>query len=348
MKIVHFKIRESTFILRDQEILERNFHTRNYHIDTSSQLTYFLALAKLLLFLLFVGWRYDAYYIRFADWHTALLAFFKRLYRKKLFIVVGGYDVAAVKRFNYGAHLNSLQSSFIRYSLNHATCLLPNSESMVYYENRFIQDEIIYGGIRHFAPDTKSRISVVPNGFDSHRFNRLPEIGKRDLAMTVAVLKHEKNYYMKGIDRYIQTAKQLPSFEFLIVGISKEFLNQMEPDLPANLNTVEFASTNELIRLYSEAKVFCLFSLSEGMPNALCEAMLCECIPVGTKVTSIPEIIGETGYVIHTQEQKEYTDNVRMAFNADQQLGKAARQSIVTRYPLGLREEKIVSILSES
>ncbi len=348
MKIVHFKIKESTFILKDQEILERNFQTRNYHIDISSQATYFFALAKLLLFLLFSGWRYDAYYIRFADWHTALLAFFKRVYRKKLFIVIGGFDVASIERINYGAHLNSFRSRFVKYSLNHATCLLPNSESMVYDENRFIQDEIVYGGIRHFAPDTKSKILVVPNGFDSHRFKRLPEIEKRDMAITVAVVDQEKSYYRKGIDMYIQTARQLPAFEFLMVGISKEFVKRLELDLPANLKMLAYTSTNELIKLYSESKVFCLFSLYEGMPNALCEAMLCECIPVGTDVSSIPEIIGETGYIIRTQEQKEYTDKVKLAFKADLQQGKAARQRIATRYHIGIREEKIVSILSGS
>jgi glycosyltransferase involved in cell wall biosynthesis len=274
-----------------------------------------------------------------------MLAFFKRLYRKKLFIVVGGYDVAAIGRFNYGAHRNTIQSRFIRYSLNHATCLLPNSESMVYNENRFIQDGIVYGGIRHFAPDTRAQICVVPNGFDSHRFHRLPKIEKRDLAMTVAVVEREKTFYMKGINRFIQTAREIPSFDFLIVGISNEFLNRQGIDLPANLKTQEVTGNDELISLYSEARVFCLFSLSEGMPNALCEAMLCECVPVGTEVTSIPEIIGETGYVIHSQEQEEYTEKVKKAFEADILKGVEARQRIASRYPPEIREEKIVSLL---
>ncbi len=348
MKIVYFKIRESAFILRDQEILERHFQTRSYLIDTRSQTSYFVALLRLLCFLLFSGRRYDAYFIRFADWHTALLAFFKKLYRKKLFIVVGGYDVAAIERFNYGAHRNRLQSRFIRYSLNHATCLLPNSESMIYYENRLVQEGVVYGGIRYFAPRTRSQIRVVPNGFDSQLFHRLPGIEKRNLAITVAVVEREKNYFMKGIDRFILTARELPSFEFLIVGISGELLEQMETDLPANLGILGVTGTGELIRLYSEATVFCLFSLSEGMPNTLCEAMLCECIPVGTEVTSIPEIIGETGFVVHTGDQKEYTEKVRLAFNAGRQMGLAARQRIATSYDMGLRESKLVSILSET
>lgn len=348
MRIVHFKIRESTFILRDQELLERHFKTRNYRINTASRVAYFFALIKLLFFLLFTGWRYDAFYIRFADWHTALIALFKRLYRKKLYIVVGGYDVAAIRRFNYGAHRNSIQSRFIRYSLNHATCLFPNSDSMVYYENRFIQDEPIYGGIKYFAPETRARIIVVHNGFDSLRFKMQPETVKREMAITVAVVNQEKTYYMKGLDRYIQTARALPGYGFLIVGISNGLLSRLEPDLPANLKTMPPVSTEELIRLYSESKVFCLFSLSEGMPNTLCEAMLCECIPVGTEVTSIPEIIGDTGFIVHSPEPSEFVDKVKMAFHADPRLGLSARQRIASMYSPGMREEKIISILSDS
>ncbi len=345
MKIVHFKIKESTFILRDQEILERNFQTHNYRIRNDTPVVYFFSLIKLVLFFLIRGWRYDAYFIRFADWHTAIIALFGKLYGKKLFVVIGGFDVAAIKIFNYGAHLNRSRGCFIRYTLAHATCLLPNSESMVYYENRFITGAVFYGGIKYFAPDTRAKIVVVHNGFDPDRYHCRPGTEKRNLAITVAVVNQERTYYMKGIDKFVESARQLPGYRFMLVGISGTLLKQMEPELPENLVWVPYADPDQLIGFYAESKVFCLFSLSEGMPNALCEAMLCECIPVGTSVTSIPEIIGDTGFIIDEQHM-DYAQQIRLAMQADPQMGVQARNRIVTRYSIDRREKALVSVLS--
>lgn len=348
MTILHFKIKDSTFILIDQSILERHFRIRNYPVDISSPGAYFLALVKLAFFLLWNGKRYEVCYTRFADWHTAIIAFFSRLYRKKFYMVIGGFDVAAIEAFRYGAHRNRFRSRAVRYSMKNATCLLPNSQSMVYYENQFIPGGPVRGGIRHFVPDIRTRIEVVHNGFDSNRFMCRSGIEKRNMAMTVAVIDRERTFYMKGMDRFIETARQFPGYEFLVVGISRNLLDRMGIVPPGNLRTLEYTATEELIRLYSEARVFCLFSLSEGSPNALCEAMLCECIPVGTDVTSIPEIIGETGFVIRQNIREAYTECVKMAFEADRMLGRDARRRISENYSLVQREKKLVSILSGS
>ncbi len=348
MRIAHFKTKNSSFVIRDQVILERHHTVHNYLIRTDTPLVYGRALIKLLFFLLTSGRKYDVYYIRFADWHTALLCLFGRLYRKKLYVVIGGFDVASIPELNYGGHTRWIRSRLIKYTLNHATCLLPNSESMVYYENTFIPGGKVMGGIRHFVPQPKAKIEVVYNGFEPDTYKKLPGTEKRPLAMTVAIIDQERTFYIKGIDRFIETAHRLPSYDFLIVGIPKSFLEKRGEPLPENLNTMEYADPGELIRLYSEASVYCTFSIVEGMPNALCEAMLCECIPVGTRVTSIPEIIGDTGFIIDEPVIEHYVRNVQNAFQADPQLGKAARQRIIHRYSLKKREEKLLSVLSFS
>ena len=176
MTILHFRIFDSTFVIKDREILSRHFRVRDYRIDNASPAAYFFALVRLIFFLLRNGKKYDAYFIRFADWHAAIIAFFGRLYRRKFYIVIGGFDVAAIPKYKYGGHLKGFRSRSIRYAMNRATCLLPNSRSMVYYENHFIGEGVVRGGIRHFVPGIRSRIEVVHNGYDSETFSCRPGI----------------------------------------------------------------------------------------------------------------------------------------------------------------------------
>ena len=348
IKILYFKTKESTFILKDQQILQGNFDTGTFRINTSTTFKYVLSIIKVTLYLAFFSWKYDVFFIRFADWHTAILAFFKKLYNKKLFIVIGGYDVAAIQEINYGAHINKRRSKFINYSLRNATWLLPNSKSLIYYENMFISDQIVYGGIEYFVKKTNARIQVVPNGFDSNIWKPIKDIPKRKMALTVAMVNDMKTFYLKGLDKFIQCAFSLPNYEFVIIGLNISLIEKNNIDYPQNIKIMGPQLPHQLLRYYSEAKLFCLFSLSEGMPNVLCEAMLCECIPVGTNVTSIPEIIENTGFIIKERNLSAYLIEVNKAFEAEKSLQILARKRIMEYFSFEKREKKLVEIIKSS
>ena len=44
--------------------------------------------------------------------------------------------------------------------------------------------------------------------------------------------------------------------------------------------------------------------MREGLPNALCEAMLCECVPVGTDVQGIRTAMGDAGFYVPYGDRK--------------------------------------------
>jgi glycosyltransferase involved in cell wall biosynthesis len=83
------------------------------------------------------------------------------------------------------------------------------------------------------------------------------------------------------------------------------------------------------------------------MSNVLCEAMLCECIPVGSDVSFIPDIIGNTGYIVKHRDIMEIKQQVLNALNSDPQLGKLARQRILDNYTLEKREKILSSLIRQ-
>jgi glycosyltransferase involved in cell wall biosynthesis len=78
------------------------------------------------------------------------------------------------------------------------------------------------------------------------------------------------------------------------------------------------------------------------MPNALCEAMLCECVPVGSTVNGIPEIIGETGVLVHKQDLEVMERALRKA--VDMATGPAARSRILQNLPPEKRREMLIRV----
>jgi glycosyltransferase involved in cell wall biosynthesis len=61
-------------------------------------------------------------------------------------------------------------------------------------------------------------------------------------------------------------------------------------------------SASSLVQLYNTHEFYLQLSSSEGFPNALGEAMASGCVPIGSSVGAIPEIIGDTGLLLKRKE----------------------------------------------
>ena len=95
--------------------------------------------------------------------------------------------------------------------------------------------------------------------------------------------------------------------------------------------------------LYRRAKVYCQFTMHEGLPNAVCEAMLCGCIPLGTQVNGIPTAIGDAGFLVD-RDLSAIHDALRHAL-ADPSLGLRARDRIPGLFPLARRAQRLGQVL---
>jgi glycosyltransferase involved in cell wall biosynthesis len=346
MKILYVKSRDSTFIRLDQEILEKNFTVYSFQICSTGRIQYLLSLIRLFFFLSVRLHSADIVFTRFADWHTTLLTFFCSIYKKKLIIVVGGYDVANMPEYDYGAFSTKFRGWCVRYSLRNADYLLPNNPFLVEYSNGYAFSEPRKGGIRHFVPDLKGIVKVIHNGYKTDFWTYDQSRQKENIAITVAYVRDYRFFRLKGIDDFIEVARMMPDYEFVIIGMSVTKSKELKISVPDNLILIPEVDQKELREFYQRAKVFCLFSVTEGMPNVLCEAMLCNCIPVCSDVTFMPEIVGDAGFINKRKNINELKENVQKAFKSGEDMGIKARRRIVEHFSIQRREKELFDLIN--
>lgn len=300
-----------------------------------------------MLHLIINAFKYQIYFTRFADYHTAVIVFFAKIFKVNSVIVVGGYDVKNIPEFKYGAYTNKFRSWCTKYSLKNALYLLPNNETLISETNTYSFKSPRKFGIKHIVSDTKAKIRVIHNGFNIKYWTSedTPIDRKNNYVLSVAEVTDMRTFKIKGLDDFIRVAEKMKELTFIIVGLSNDLAQRLNISLPDNLILVGQVQQSELKSYYYQSKVFCLLSLTEGMPNVLCEAMLCKCIPVGSNVNMIPEIINDTGFVVKNKNIDEITSAIKKAVISDEKKGESARERIIKNYSLEKRESEIIAFI---
>ncbi len=313
---------KTTFIQRDIDILSKHFDVDEISIKKAKDL---FTLAKKIK-------NSNVVFIWFAGKHAGISVFLAKLFRKKSIVVVGGYDAAKVPEINYGLWaVGSFGDKMLaKYALKKANKVIAVSKNLV-------------DNLRKYAK-IKREILVVPTGYD-YSFWTLNNAEKEDLVLTVALINREERIKLKGIDLFLKVAKNCPYLEFLIIGVKKEMRGKIEKFIESkNVKILPPLPPYELRKYYQKAKVFTLLSLSEGLPNTLCEAMLCGCVPVVTNVGAMPEVVGEYGFIVNRNEV-EICQAIKKAILLSPEINNLVREKIVKMFPITEREEKLVSII---
>ncbi len=332
----------STFTKRDIFILSDAFEVTAYHFNTAPKWRLPLAFIKQFFYLLFRVRRLHTIVTQSAGYLSFLPVIFGKIFNKKIIIIAIGTDCAKLPEINYGAHNKPLLSWFTRFSFRYATRILPVHKSLEQTTYSYTDVKYPAQGIRAFVKKIKTPIIEVPNGYDTNKWQLTDEIRTPNSFLTVSLAIDKIGYYRKGIDMIIAMAKAFPNFTFTIVG--KVVLQET---CPTNVNLIPNVPQEELLKIYNTHAYYLQLSMFEGFPNALCEAMLCGCIPIGSAVAGIPDIIGDKGYILEKKEPQILVELLNNLKN-NSFTPKLVRSQIADNFPIERRKRELVGEVSNS
>lgn len=308
------------FVLQDRDLLAKHLNVIEFRwVDYDHP-------ARALTRMMFKQRRnFDLVFVWFGDFHASVATSVARYLRKPSIVVVGGYDVSDVPGYGFLSRPGGLRSA--QKHFRRATRILPVSATL--------ESELV----RRF-PGIASKIVVLPTGVDVNRFQPGAEV--RRGIISVAGVETWTRARIKGWDRIVEVATLLPEISFLVVGASSEIARRLDP--PPNLEIRGPVAHEDLIPLFQRTSVYLQASRSEGLPNALMEAMSCGCVPVVTNVGGMPELVKEVG-LIANDDPRELATGVKKAMNFVGG-GLLARRRVVERYSLAQRELGLLRIVN--
>jgi glycosyltransferase involved in cell wall biosynthesis len=272
-----------SFVKTDLEILTSKHLVTTYQFKPVKGLFRTASeMIKLFTFLLFNIRKFDSVFVWFADYHSFLPVLFAKIFGKKSFVVIGGYDVAKMPMLRYGVFVSKLRGFCAIYSMKNSTLNLAVSKNV---ERK----------VKWIAKNSNTQLFYnCVNIAENKNINAV----KENLVITVGLIDSERTFYLKGIDTFIEVAWLLPEFKFAIIGMSKNLSGLILKSQPKNLKFIKKVNHDELEPYYKKAKIYCQFSRSESFGVAIVEAMNFGCVPIVTNVGGMPELVGKNGRIV--------------------------------------------------
>jgi len=318
IRVVLIASADSSFVQTDRRILSGQFQVR--HVAWRGK----RSIPKLVWAVL----RSDVPFSWFALDHAYGACRVARLSGRKSIVVVGGVDAAKRSDLEYGVHLDPRMGPRSRYALAHTDRVL-------------VVDDFLREEIHRNTGINRPEIVTVPLGFDTDRFR--PGGGPRTNVLTVGIVD-DVNLRRKGLETFVRAARHAPDLPFVLVGARpNDATARLRAEAPSNVRILGRLSDEELLQEFQRARVYVQVSEYEGLPTALGEAMACGCVPVGTRVAGIPNLIGDAGGYVAGGDPAGTAQAIKEAYSRGN--GEAARRRIEDRFPLERRRRALVEIV---
>jgi glycosyltransferase involved in cell wall biosynthesis len=270
--------------------------------------------------------RHAVVYLWFAEPHDSpFVILLARLLGRRTAVAAGGYELTALPELGYGGLIRRADRAKVQLALKLADAVLPSSD--------LLADEV-----RMLC--TPKWMRVIYPGVDCARF--APDGARERMVVTVGTAS-EATWRLKGLDVFARCSRLVPDARFVIVGpcpdsaIGRRLRELGGPNLEL---TERRLSLDEVARVFQRARVAVQLSARESFGLALAEAMAAGCIPVATRTGFLPDVVGDTGFLVETGDVTGAAGAIRAALERTD--GMAARTRVRDRFACELREQALL------
>jgi len=338
MILYTFPVR-TAFIDRDLEMIRPMAEIKSLEFTQSPAKLPFYFIIQFFQLLWFLP-RTSQYLCFFGGYHSVLPVWFGKLLGKKCTIQAGGTDCINMPEIGYGNFRKKWLRRATVYSFKNCSLILPVAEALVKQDYSYDPSISPKQGLLNLIPDLKTPIQVIPNGFDTDFWRDLGKVRKSFSFISVATgTSSPSRAIVKGYDLIEMLAKRQPDWTFTLVGDSNYFSSN------PNVTILGKMKPDELLELYNSHEFYLQLSTSEGFPNALGEAMACGCVPIGSAVGAIPEIIGDCGIILKNKDLLILEGQLHTLVFDQIQL-PSPRTRIQTIFSFSIRKQQLLLALS--
>ena len=343
-RLLYFYPVATTFVMNDSELLKSNYFVNEFHFDTYNKLNIPLLFIRQLIFLVINIWNSNLIVCHFAGYHSFLPVLFGKLFNKPSIVIVAGTDCVSFPSIKYGNYTKYLIGSFTRWTLRFCNHICPVHKSLILSEYTYTSDDYPFQGYKFFCKRAQTNFTEIPYGFDHKRFFSNNEKRKQNSFVTVTQSINGSYYYRKGIDLIVSIAAVYPDYSFAIVGVDSK---SGSSNTLKNIELIPPVNHDELNNILNKYEFYLQLSICEGFPNALCESMLSGCIPIGSAVAAIPEIIDNAGFILKHKDINQLSELIGQATSCDRSSYSLAAQSrIKNLYTMEKRRRALINVIN--
>ena len=346
-KALYFCHITTSFTKIDTQILAKEYDVVpfEFHITSAYKIPFLWIKQKLFILKHFA--KTELIFCMFAGYHSILPALFAKLFNKPCIIVAGGIDSVSFPSVGYGNFNKKVLGKLTAWSYRLCSAIAPISDYLVVSEYTYQDDDFRRQGFLYHVKNLKTPYQVIYNGFETDKWFYNNEVRKPNSFLSIAAnLDSESRRKIKGIDMVIEAAKLFPNYSFTIIGSNAE---NASFTVPTNVTVIPFVPHHQLRMLYCQHEYYFQLSMSEGFGNTLAEAMLCECIIIGSNAGAIPFIVNQNGFILKRKDASELKQIIEQAVAYPNKITmkQKARERIIANFSIEQRSKKIYQLIHQ-